>query len=129
VPEWELDEKEYRHILSVLRSMALVIERNPDSFQSLDEEAIRDHFLLQLNGHYEGGASGETFNGAGKTDILIRAGDRNAFIAECKFWGGPKRLSEAIDQLLSLPHLAGLQVRAARLQPQQGRRWRRPEDA
>jgi hypothetical protein len=99
-PEWHLDEKEYQHIMSVLRSMGLVIERNPDSFKSLDEEAIRDHFLLQLNGHYEGGATGETFNSAGKTDILIRAGDRNAFIAECKFWGGPKRFSEAIDQLL-----------------------------
>jgi hypothetical protein len=99
-PEWELDEKEYQHIISVLRSMALVIERNPDSFKSLDEEAIRDHFLLQLNGHYEGGATGETFNSAGKTDILIRAGDRNAFIGECKIWGGPKRFGEAIDQLL-----------------------------
>ena len=47
-----------------------------------------------------GQATGETFNGAGKTDILIRSGDRNIFIAECKFWDGPKSLREAIDQLL-----------------------------
>ena len=80
--------------------MALVIERSPASFASLDEEAIRTHFLLQLNGHYEGSATGETFNSSGKTDILIRVDNRNVFIAECKFWRGPKSFSEAIDQLL-----------------------------
>ena len=99
-PEPILDEKEYQHILEVLKSMSLVIERNPSSFASLDEEAIRDHFLLQLNGHYEGSATGETFNASGKTDILIRAENRNVFIAECKFWRGPKGFDEAIDQLL-----------------------------
>ena len=99
-PEPVLDEWEYQHILEVLKSMSLVIERNPSSFASLDEEAIRDHFLLQLNGHYEGGATGETFNASGKTDILIRVENRNVFIAECKFWRGPKGFDEAIDQLL-----------------------------
>jgi hypothetical protein len=100
-PEPFLEEKEYEHILDVLRSMALVIERNPDAFATLDEEAIRTHFLLQLNGHYEGNATGETFNAAGKTDILIRVGNKNVFIAECKFWHGPKGFNDAIDQLLS----------------------------
>lgn len=99
-PEPTLDENEYQHILEILRSMSLVIERNPASFSSLDEEAIRDHFLLQLNGHYEGGATGETFNASGKTDILIREENKNVFIAECKFWRGSKVFSEAIDQLL-----------------------------
>jgi hypothetical protein len=95
-----LDESEYQHILNVLHSMSMVIERNPDVFASLDEEAIRTHFLLQLNGHYEGGATGETFNASGKTDILIRAEGRNVFIAECKFWTGPKGFNEAVEQLL-----------------------------
>jgi hypothetical protein len=113
-PEPRLAEAEYLYILKVMRSMALVIERSPAAFSSLDEEAIRTHFLLQLNGHYEGGATGETFNNghyeggatgetfnaSGKTDILIRDGDRNVFIAECKFWRGPKGFNEAIDQLL-----------------------------
>jgi len=99
-PEPVLEEKEYQHILEILRSMSLVIERNPSSFASLDEEAIRDHFLLQLNGHYEGGATGETFNASGKTDILIREGNKNVFIAECKFWRGQKVFTEAINQLL-----------------------------
>lgn len=95
-----LDEQEYTYILSILRSLSMVIERNPASFAKLDEEAIRDHFLLHLNGHYTGGATGETFNVSGKTDILVRSGDRNVFIAECKFWRGPKSFDEAITQLL-----------------------------
>jgi len=99
-PEPVLDQEEYEHILGVLRSMSLVIERNPQAFASLDEEGIRTHFLLQLNGHYEGGATGETFNAGGKTDILIRAENRNVFIAECKFWRGSKSFSDAKDQLL-----------------------------
>jgi hypothetical protein len=99
-PEPVLDEKEYIYILEILKSMSLVIERNPSSFASLDEESIRDHFLIQLNGHYEGGATGETFNAAGKTDILIREDNKNVFIAECKFWRGPKAFMDAVAQLL-----------------------------
>ncbi len=100
-PEPALDQQEYEHILGILKSMSLVIERNPGAFASLDEEAIRTHFLLQLNGHYEGAATGETFNAAGKTDFLIRAENRNIFLAECKFWRGPKSFTDAVDQLLS----------------------------
>ena len=100
-PEPVLDISEYEHILEIIKSMGLVIERSPSSFATLDEEAILTHFLLQLNGHYEGSATGETFNAVGKTDILIRVDNRNIFIAECKFWRGPKGFSEAIDQLLS----------------------------
>ncbi len=70
-------------------------------FASLAEEAIRNHFFLQLNGHYEGGATGETFNASGKTDILIRVNDRNIFIAKCKFWRGKEDFNESVDQLLS----------------------------
>ena len=100
-PEPTLGQDEFEYILGVLRSMSMVIERSPASFERLDEEAIRTHFLIQLNGHYEGSATGETFNASGKTDILIRAEDRNVFIAECKFWRGPKSFSKSIDQLLS----------------------------
>lgn len=45
-------------------------------------------------------AAGELFNGDGKTDILVRVEDRNAFIGECKFWTGQKGFGDAIDQLL-----------------------------
>jgi hypothetical protein len=81
--------------------MVEVISRSPETFQSLGEEGLRDHFLVQLNGRYEGGASGETFNAQGKTDILLRVSGRVLFVAECKFWDGAKSLIGAIDQLLS----------------------------
>ena len=55
---------------------------------------------MQLNGHYEGQATGETFNYEGKTDILIRSQGKNIFIAECKYWAGPKTLMDTLDQLL-----------------------------
>ena len=69
----------------------MVMERSPSAFESMGEEDLRTHFLVQLNGHYEGQATGETFNYEGKTDILIRTEGRNIFIAECKYWGGPKK--------------------------------------
>ena len=56
--------------------------------------------MVHLNGHYEGQATGETFNYEGKTDILVRSEGRNLFIAECKFWNGPSSLNGALDQLL-----------------------------
>ena len=99
-PEPALDEAEYQHILSVMDSMTKVMERSPHSFANMGEENIRQHFLVQLNGHYEGQATGETFNFEGKTDILIRSNDKNIFIAECKFWTGEKGFNETVDQLL-----------------------------
>lgn len=100
-PEPVLDMENYEHILKVVSSMVQVMERSPSAFRNMEEEAIRTHFLVHLNGQYEGNATGETFNLFGKTDILIRVQDRNIFIAECKFWSGPKTLLETIDQILN----------------------------
>ena len=95
-----LDEVDYKHILGVIENMVKVMERSPAAFSDMGEEVLRWHFLVQLNGHYEGQATGETFNYEGKTDILIRSEGKNIFIAECKYWGGPQTLTGAIDQLL-----------------------------
>lgn len=99
-PEPEIDMGIYDEILSTISSMSLVMERNPHVFSKLDEESIRTHFLLFLNGQFQGKATGETFNYEGKTDILIRDNNKNVFIAECKFWRGEKAFKETIDQLL-----------------------------
>jgi hypothetical protein len=101
VREPALDMAEYEEILDVMGHVGVAMERSPSIFRDLDEEELRFHFLIALNGRYEGAATGETFNLAGKTDILVRYDDRNVFIAECKFWSGPKGLLEAVDQLLS----------------------------
>jgi hypothetical protein len=100
-PEPALDERQYQDILSAIDGMARTMERSASAFVDMDEETLRTQFLVPLNGMFEGAATGETFNAAGKTDILIREGDRNVFIAECKFWHGAKSITEAIDQLLS----------------------------
>lgn len=100
-PEPILAVSDYEHILTILQNMVQVMERSPSAFTTMDEESIRSHFLVQLNGHYEGQATGETFNYQGKTDILIRSEGKNIFIGECKFWTGPKKLIETIDQILS----------------------------
>ena len=99
-PEPALGMDDYEHILSVISNMAQVMERSPGAFCGMSEEDLREQFLVQLNGHYEGQATGETFNYTGKTDILIRVDGKNIFIAECKFWIGPSGLSNAVDQLL-----------------------------
>jgi hypothetical protein len=100
-PEPVLEEDNYQHILNVINNMTLVMERSPTAFQEMREEDIRQHYLVQLNGHFEGAATGETFNHQGKTDILIRVDGKNIFIAECKFWRGEKQFIETVDQILS----------------------------
>ena len=99
--EPSLPLEEYENILTIMRNMVRVMEQSPKAFDKMGEEDLRTHLLVQLNGQYEGRATGETFNFQGKTDISIREGDRNIFIAECKFWHGEKQFLETIDQLLS----------------------------
>lgn len=99
-PEPTLPMNEYDHILKICSDMSINIERNPKAFSTMEEEVLRTYFLVPLNSHYQGQATGETFNGIGKTDILIRNDNKNVFIAECKFWKGEKSFLEAIDQLL-----------------------------
>ena len=100
-PEPALSEAHYQHILNVIDNMTVVMERSPTAFAKMGEEDIRQHYLVQLNGHFEGAATGETFNHQGKTDILIRVDGKNIFIAECKFWRGEKQFVETVNQILS----------------------------
>lgn len=90
----------YGHVVTVLGAVAVGFERSPGHFADTEEEALRDFILVTLNSHYEGAATGETFNGNGKTDILVRHGLDNAFIGECKFWSGETKLAETFEQLL-----------------------------
>jgi hypothetical protein len=98
--EFTLAESDYQDILRICESMSLVMERSPTVFEKAEEEHIRVHYLVQLNGQYQGKATGETFNNIGKTDILIRHENKNVFVAECKFWEGYEGLKKTVDQLL-----------------------------
>lgn len=100
VAEPAMTDEHYEHVLNVIQGMTQVMERSPSEFANMGEEALRQHYLVQLNGHFEGQATGETFNASGKTDILLRIEGKNVFIGECKFWKGQKVYSGTIDQLL-----------------------------
>lgn len=95
-----IDDKDYEYILSVIRHEGRTYETTPKTYEVHDEEELRDIMLAHLNGHYEGGATGETFRRSGKTDIRIEDHDRAAFVAECKIWKGKKELLDALEQLL-----------------------------
>ncbi len=100
VAEPALDEETYADILTVLSNMVRVMEQSPEAFGSMREQDLRSHFLVQLNGQFEGRASAETFRGNGKTDILLVEQNKSVFIAECKFWTGVKSMKDALDQIL-----------------------------
>lgn len=92
--------KYFDEILAVLGSALRAIERTPGRYRDWAEEELRDSLLVMLNAQFQGVAHGEAFNASGKTDVLIRAGDENLFIGECKIWGGAMEFGRAIDQLL-----------------------------
>lgn len=100
--EPSMDSIMYADVLKVLNEVGKSFERKPSTYEGKDEPEIRDSLLLFLETRYEGTtATGETFNKAGKTDILLKYKDgTNLFVAECKKWKGAKEFGEAIDQLL-----------------------------
>lgn len=91
-----MQDEDYQSALRVLRNQRNALERTPSVAAKLDGEEIRDMLLVGLNAQFEGDAGGELFNGAGKTDILIRVDDRNIFIGECKVWSGPRTMDDAL---------------------------------
>lgn len=99
--DYQISDNDYEHILKVIRHEGATFETTRETYLGLGEESLRNIILAHLNGHYEGDASGETFRGAGKTDIRIERQNRAAFVAECKEWKGGQQLLYATDQLLS----------------------------
>lgn len=76
------------------------MERSPDAYAGMDEEARRQVLLLALNGQYQGVTTAEAFNVTGKTDLRILYEGQSLFIGECKIWRGPKSFRDTLDQLL-----------------------------
>lgn len=100
-PEPALSTVQYDDVMKAINRLAMVIERSPATFAKMGETEIRDIVLVNLNADFDRHATGETFNAAGKTDILVNEKGKNAFIGECKIWGGQKDLLAAIDQVQS----------------------------
>ena len=99
--EPSMADEMYEDVLKVLYQAGQGMERKPSLYKEKDEEALRDQFLLFLETRYKATTgSGETFNKAGKTDVLLKYEDgTNLFVAECKFWTGEKDFLSAIHQL------------------------------
>ncbi|MFD4413555.1 hypothetical protein [Streptomyces sp. NPDC058476] len=94
------DAESYQLAVRLLVGARNQMERLPALVASLPEERLRDILLVSLNAFFEGESTGETLNGKGKTDLLLRIGDRNVMVGECKIWGGSVAFGQAIDQLL-----------------------------
>lgn len=99
-PEPTMSDADYKEILQIINDTGKQFERLPSTYSDMQEEHLRDHFLLVLQPRFKGTVTGETFNKSGKTDILLRYESSNLFVAECKFWTGPKGYHATIDQLL-----------------------------
>lgn len=90
----------FNKILRTVQRAGKQFERLPATYAGKREEDLRDHILISLESAFPGSATGETFSRIGKTDILMRKGSTNIFVAECKYWTGPKSLGKAMGQLL-----------------------------
>ncbi|MBS1903236.1 MAG: hypothetical protein JSS75_06000 [Bacteroidetes bacterium] len=100
-PEPSLSEGIYNEILNTIHDVGLGFERLPSIYSNKGEEDVRDMLMLFLEMRFELPIVGEAFNRHGKTDILVKYESHNVFVAECKVWGGEKRLRETdIPQLL-----------------------------
>ena len=109
-----IDENQFRQILKALYSVGAFYEKHPNVTSGMDENALRDLFLGQLQTTFSSDAAiGEAFNVHGKTDIMLKHGDGVLFVAECKFWKGKDSLLNAISQLLG--YLSWRETKAALL--------------
>lgn len=102
-PEASLAEEIADDLVAMVVAFSHALERMPKTANQLigeDEESIRDVLLFLFNANWQGAATGEAFIGEGKSDILLRWRDRDAFIGECKFWKGEKHFEAGLTQLL-----------------------------
>lgn len=98
-PNYVLNLMDFDEIINSIKHTASYMETHVGSFSHMEEEHVRDHILSMLNGMLSIRATGETFNGKGKTDILYPYKEKNIFIAECKVWHGQSEFIKAVDQL------------------------------
>lgn len=99
--EYEISDLDYNNIKNIINLACISMEKTAQTFIKFSEEELRDIILSNLNTHYQGLATGETFSKVGKTDIRIQFENKAAYIGECKIWHGEKKFTEALEQLFS----------------------------
>jgi len=98
-----ISEVAYFQVIDYMLKLGAGLETFRQLSEKMDEERYRDYFVAYLdtlsNVHT---ATGETFHGNGKSDILFRNKQKEVLlVAECKLWTGKEAVSKAIDQLFT----------------------------
>lgn len=94
-----ISEADFGALVEAIDAFGRSVERFPNTFAPMEEEVLRELLLVVLNNQF-GPAVGEMFSRQGKTDIAVLHEKGPVFIAECKFYDGPRSVDEALDQLL-----------------------------
>lgn len=100
-PEPAITDDDFSDIISDIDNITQTFERLAVTYAHMDEERLRDQILAMLGNVY-GPATGESFSKRGKSDIYLPwDGGKPVFLAECKWWTGPKAFAEHdLPQLL-----------------------------
>ena len=99
-PEPCISEIDFGNIITDIGKVLAMFERLAVTHAEAREERLRDQIIVQLHSIY-GAGSAETFSKRGKTDIYLPRSGHAVFIAECKWWNGPKAFKEKVlPQLL-----------------------------
>jgi hypothetical protein len=99
VEELVLERDKVLSVIDIIDRVGRGFERSPAVYSGLEEEQLRDIIVNNLNVIFEGGASGETFQKLGKTDIHLVISAGEILVAECLYWSGPAGYAEKIDQI------------------------------
>lgn len=99
-PEPCISEEDFSNIITDIGKALAMFERLPVTHIEAREVRLRDQIIVQLHSIY-GAGSAETFSKRGRTDIYLPWSDHAVFIAECKWWKGPKAFKDKVlPQLL-----------------------------
>ena len=100
-PEPAITDDDFADIIGDIAAICLSFERLAVTYAGMEEERLRDQILTMLGNVY-GPATGESFSKRGKSDIYLPwEGGDPVFLAECKWWGGPKKFArDDLPQLL-----------------------------
>ena len=115
--ELVLEKDKVLAVIEIIDRTGRQFENAPSSYAKLEEEDLRFIILNHLNTIFEGSATGETFSKKGKTDIYLVVQKGGILVAECKYWRGPAKYAETIDQLfryLTWRHNYGIVVTFSR---------------
>lgn len=100
-PEPAITDDDFADIIGDIIGITQNFERLVVTYADMDEERLRDQILAMLGNVY-GPTTGESFTRQGKSDIYLPwQGGNPVFLAECKWWRGPKAFTDDdLPQLL-----------------------------